>query len=82
MVHLAANIYRKLTLAQKFKFVEIGVLPPDFENMLLDVFNEYLAEKQERPGYYKSRGLLLQINPEEFTAVRNNLMLSRLESEN
>jgi hypothetical protein len=72
MIRLSADIYKKLTPAQKQKLVDIGVLPPDFENMLLDVFNEYLSEKPDKhSNYYQYRDLLLKIKPEEFIASRN-----------
>jgi hypothetical protein len=71
MIRLSANIYRKLTPAQKQKLVEIGVLQPDFENMLLDLFSKYLAEEPDMPEYNQYRGLLLKIKPEEYTAIRN-----------
>jgi hypothetical protein len=46
MVHLAANIYKKLTPAQKYKLVDMGILQPDFEDVLLDLFSTYLAMNQ------------------------------------
>jgi hypothetical protein len=53
MIHLSGIIYKKLTPGQKIKLVDMGVLPPDFERKLLDVFDSYLTTetlKQQTPS--------------------------------
>jgi hypothetical protein len=71
MIRLSADIYKKLTPAQKIKLVDMGVLQPDFEDILIDLFDKYLAEEQDMPDYNKYRGLLLKIHPMEFTGLPN-----------
>jgi hypothetical protein len=46
MIRLSADIYKKLTPAQKQKLVDMGVLQPDFEDILIDLFDKYLAKNQ------------------------------------
>jgi hypothetical protein len=75
MIRLSADIYKKLTPAQKIKLVDMGVLQPDFEDILIDLFDKYLTEEpgmpEGTPDYYKYRGLLLKIHPMEFTGAQN-----------
>jgi hypothetical protein len=71
MIRLSADIYKKLTPAQKQKLVDMGILQPDFEDILIDLFSKYLAEEPNVSEYKKYRGLLLKIKPEEFTGKRN-----------
>jgi hypothetical protein len=47
------------------------VLQPDFEDILIDLFDKYLAEEPDMPNYNKYRGLLLKIHPMEFTGAPN-----------
>jgi hypothetical protein len=53
----------------------MGVLQPDFEDILIDLFDKYLAEEPDMPegtpDYNKYRGLLLKIHPMEFTVAHN-----------
>jgi hypothetical protein len=65
MIRLSSEIYKKLTPGQKIKLVDIGALPPDFEDILIDLFDKYLAEEPNMPDYNKYRGLLLKMHPAE-----------------
>jgi hypothetical protein len=85
MIHLSGQIYKKLTPAQKIKLVEMGVLQPDFEDILIDLFDKYLAEEPElsdlrsiakstpesMPNYSQYKGLLLKIHPAEIRSEPN-----------
>jgi hypothetical protein len=71
MIRLSAEIYKKRTPAQKQKLIDMGVLQPDFEDILIDLFDKYLAEEPDMSDYNKYRGLLLKIHPMEFTGVAN-----------
>jgi hypothetical protein len=71
MIRLSADIYKKLTPAQKQKLIDMGVLQPDFEDALIDLFDKYLTEESDMSDYSKYRNLLLKIKPEEFTGVPN-----------
>jgi hypothetical protein len=80
MIRLSADIYRKLTPAQKQKLVDMGVLQPDFEDILIDLFDKYLAEETNIPECSQYRGLLLKRKPEEFATKRNkyNAFITRV----
>jgi hypothetical protein len=49
MIELSAQIYKKLTPVQKIKLVDTGVLPPDFEKRLLDIYDSYLTTETLQP---------------------------------
>jgi hypothetical protein len=80
MIHLSADIYKKLTPAQKQKLIDMGVLQPDFEDILIDLFDKYLAEEPDMSDYNKFSGLLLKIHPMEFTGAPNryNAFIARI----
>jgi hypothetical protein len=60
-----------ITPSQKQKLIDMGVLQPDFEDILIDYFDKYLAEEPNISEYSQYRGLSLKIKPEEFAAKRN-----------
>jgi hypothetical protein len=70
MIHLSTDIYKMLTPVQKQKLIDMDVLQPDFESLLLDIFNRYLAEPYD-PICSRYKGLLLMIKPEELAGKRN-----------
>jgi hypothetical protein len=84
MIKFSAQIYKKLTPGQKIKLVETGVLPPDFEKKLLDIYDSYLTTETLQPTTQSKLTQVLQTRKSEtkgfpYEKYHNILMMIKPE---